>query len=335
MVLVRPSWPRVVGMLLLVVGAAFAVAAPAFAHNGTGGDSSDYKITITGYVGDPTGVSLHVVQLGDRVELTRDGADVVFVLGYEGEQYLRLDSDGVWENTNSPASYLNADRFAATQPPAGVTKSSAPNWSQLSTGDTIRWHDHRAHYMSTTPPDAVTRNPDQVQLVHSDHIDMTIDGRAVSADIDVSWLPKPERLNWLVSASVLGALVTAGLVLMPVFHQAMPILAIVGATASMLGQGVAVAQLVIGGALIAVAVAAAVGRKPLVSTIAALGSGALAAMRLEVFEHELLAGWLPAAGQRVAIVVALGLGFGIAASGLVTALSPTATVTTKEHADVS
>ncbi|MEO6125461.1 MAG: hypothetical protein ABIR32_17325 [Ilumatobacteraceae bacterium] len=328
--LIRPLRLRAAGMLLVVVGAVFAVAAPALAHNGTGGSSSDYRITITGYSGDPTGVSLHVVQLGDRVELTREGANVVFVLGYEGEQYLRLDRDGVWENTNSPAFYLNADRFAATQPPAGITKSSTAKWSKLSTGNSVRWHDHRAHYMSTTPPDAVTRNPDQVQLVHSDHIDMTIDGRAVGADIDVSWLPKPERLNWMVAASVLGALVTAGPVLVPSLRRVIPVLAIVAGLASMLGQGAAVAPFVIGGVIISVAIAAALLAKPIVSMIAAVGAGALASMRLEVFEHELLAGWLPSVWQRLVIVVALALGFGIAASGLVTALSPTPVVASKE-----
>jgi len=320
---VRPSLPRAAGLLIVILASALAVAAPALAHDGTGGDSSDYKITITGYSGDPTGVSVRVIELGDRVELRRADAAVVYVLGYEGEQYLRLDAEGVWENTNSPAWFLNADRFAASQPPAGITADSPQEWVQVSTGNSIRWHDHRAHYMSLTPPQAVSDNPDVAQLVHSDRIDLVVDGRAVGVSIEVSWLPKPERLNWMIAASVLGALVTAGLVLLPSLRKVMPILAIDAAIATMLGQGQAVAQIVIGGMIVAVAVIAAVLRKPLISSVAALAAGTLAALRLEVFEHELLAGWIPGVWQRIVIVAALALGFGIAASSLVTALSPT------------
>ena len=41
-------------------------------------------------------------------------ADEVQILGYEGEPYIRLDSTGVFENVNSPAHYINLDRFART-----------------------------------------------------------------------------------------------------------------------------------------------------------------------------------------------------------------------------
>ena len=331
--LVRSSWLRVAGMLALVVGISLATAAPAAAHNGNGGDSSDYEISITGYSADPTGVELQVIELGDRVELRRTTASEVVVLGYEGEQYLRLDAEGVWQNTNSPAYYLNADRFAAEQPPASVTPESPPAWERVSTGDTARWHDHRAHYMSLTPPDSVQADPDTAQLVHSDRIAMLIDGRAVAADVSVSWLPKPERMNWMIAASLLGALVTAALVLSAGARRSLPFLAIGAALAAMLGQGQAVAQLVIGGTLVAVAVLGALIRRPLVSTVAALASGTLAALRLEVFEHELLAGWIPGVWQRVVVVVALALGFGIAASALVTALSPTPPAVAGPHAE--
>lgn len=333
MTVVRPSWLRSAGMLLLILTAAFAVATPALAHNGTGGDSSDYQIRITGYTGDPSGIALRIIELGDRVKLTRSSAAVVYVLGYEGEQYLRLDADGVWENSNSPASYLNADRFAATQPPKSVTAESTPSWIQLSAGDTVRWHDHRAHYMSTTPPRAVTDHPDLAQIVHTDHIDMMIDGVPVSANTEVGWLPQPERLNWMITASALGALVTAGLVLQLSLRRLLPMLAIAAAVASMLGQGIARTQLIIGGVIVLTAVAGAFLRKPVVSTIAGVAAGALAAMRLEVFEHELLAGWIPGIWQRIVIVAGLGLGFGIAASALVTALSPTPAGALEESTD--
>lgn len=321
--LVRPSWLRALVLVVFVSVASFAPAAPALAHNGTGGAASDYRTTITGYEGDPSGVELRVVELGNRVELTRSGASVVMVLGYEGEPYLRLDADGVWENVNSPAHYLNADRFAATQPPDGLSARSDPSWNQLSTGDTARWHDHRAHWMSLTPPDSVTADPDVERVVHNDRLDMVIDGRSVSADVEITWLPRPRRLIWLGAASVLGAALTASFVLLASVRRLVPVLAIGAGLAATLGQGASTGRLVAGGVIVGLAVIAALARKRMVSVVAALAAGALAATRLDVFEHELLAGLLPAAWQRIAIVAALSVSLGVVAAALVTSLSPT------------
>ena len=321
--LVRPSWLRAATLLVFALLVALAPAGPVAAHNGTGGESSDYRVTITGWKGDPSGVSLRIIELGNRVELTRDGADVVYVLGYDGEQYLRLASDGVWENVNSPAHYLNADRFAATQPPDDVTAATEPSWQQVSSGDTARWHDHRAHYMSVTPAPSVQANPDAGQVVHVDEVSLVVDGRAVSADVEVRWLPKPERINWLAAASVLAAAVTAAVVLIAPFRRIVPVLAVDAGVAALLGQGGSTTRLVIAGVVVGVALLGALLHRPLVSAAGGAAAGVLAATRLEVFEHELLAGWLPGPWQRIAIVVALGLGLGVAAASLVSALSPT------------
>ena len=46
------------------------------------------------------------------MELVRTTAKDVQILGYEGEPYIRLGTDGVFVNTNSPAYYTNLDRFS-------------------------------------------------------------------------------------------------------------------------------------------------------------------------------------------------------------------------------
>ncbi len=73
----------------------------------------------------------------------------------------------------------------------------------------------------------------------------------------------------------------------------------------------------------AVAIVAAIAQLPRLSIGAAAAAGLLAAARLEVFEHALLAGLLPAPWQRICIVAALAIALGIVAASLVSMLGPT------------
>ena len=81
------------------------------------------------------------------------------VLGYDGEPYLRVGPRGVFENRRSPATYLNRSRIPTTKPPKSADSSAAPVWHRVSSGTTATWHDHRAHYMGTSEPPAVQRDP--------------------------------------------------------------------------------------------------------------------------------------------------------------------------------
>src|SRR5258706_7240692 len=83
----------------LLAAMVLAPAEPALAHGGNGGRSSDYRIEVTGYEGDPRGITVHPVELGNRMELIRTSAKEVQILGYDGEPYLRPDPPGVFANT--------------------------------------------------------------------------------------------------------------------------------------------------------------------------------------------------------------------------------------------
>ena len=55
----------------LLAAVVLAPAQPVFAHGGNGGASSDYRIEVTGFEGDHSGIEIRPVELGNRMELVR------------------------------------------------------------------------------------------------------------------------------------------------------------------------------------------------------------------------------------------------------------------------
>ncbi|HEX6389267.1 MAG TPA: hypothetical protein VFZ89_07470, partial [Solirubrobacteraceae bacterium] len=101
------------------------------------------------------GVTLDVLNGDDRLELINQGDQPVVVYGYDGEPYARVLPDGTVQiNRNSPAAYLNEDRFQeGVKVPKGVDGKGAPRWRLVDKTGRFEWHDHRIHYMAKgTPP---------------------------------------------------------------------------------------------------------------------------------------------------------------------------------------
>ena len=114
----------------------------------------------------------------------------VVVLGYDGEPYLKLNTAGTFINLNSPATYTNKRTDANVPIPKEVTSTDTPNWYQLSFGDTVWWHDHRAHWMGTKPPDVVQAAPDRRHVVYDPWtIPLLVDGKQVSLNGQLTWVP--------------------------------------------------------------------------------------------------------------------------------------------------
>ena len=317
----------------LLAAMVLAPAQPAFAHGGNGGSSSDYLIEVTGFEGDASGIEMHPVELGNRMELIRTTAKEVQILGYDGESYLRLDATGVFENTNSPAHYVNLDRYARKQPPPTASAKATPNWVKLGNGSSIRWHDHRTHWMSTTPPPEVTANPGVQRVVVSDHVDLIVDGQPVKASVRVTWLPQPSRIMWLVITSLAACALLAALVLVPTIRPLTPAIAALAAVASLVSSGPSTFRMVVSAIALAAAVAGWAFKNRWLPTAASVLVVILAVTRFEVFEHRLLAGWAPAALQRVSVTGALALAAAVVGSELVAALgatSPAAALATGE-----
>jgi hypothetical protein len=312
------------GLLAAVV---LAPAQPVFAHGGNGGRASDYRIEVTGFEGDASGIEVRPVELGNRMELTRTTAKEVQILGYGGEPYLRLGEDGVFENINSPAHYLNLDRFARTPIPDSAKASAKPNWVKLSDGTSIRWHDHRTHWMDPTPEQAVRDNPGVERVIFAaNQVDMIVDGKPVEAIVRVTWLPPPPRLTWLVITSLAGCLLLAAFVLVPSLRRFAPLCVTVAAIACLVGSGSSKFRIVASGLAVVLALVGWVIKNRWLPVAAAALVVILTVTHFEVFEHRLLAGWAPAVLQRLGVTMALALAAAVVGAELVTGLGATSPV---------
>jgi hypothetical protein len=317
----------------LLMAAVLGPAQPVFAHGGNGGASSDYRIEVTGFEGDATGIEVRPVELGNRMELVRTTAGEVQIVGYDGEPYIRLDADGVFENFNSPSHYTNLDRFARTPAPATATATAEPNWVKLSDGKSVRWHDHRTHWMDPTPRQDVRDNPDVERVIFpANRVDLVVDGRPVIAVVKVTWLPPPSRIAWLVTSSVLACALLAALVLLPSLRRFGPPMALIAAVACLVGSGTSRFRVLASALAILATLAGMLLKNLLRASLARLLPVAaailvvvLAVTHFEVFEHQLLAGWAPEVLQRIAVTTALAFAAAVVGSELVTGLAATTT----------
>ena len=320
-----PVMRKLLGAVILAA-AVLGPAQPAFAHDGNGGASSDYRIEITGFEGDPTGIEVRSVELGDRMELVRTTADEVEIVGYDGEPYIRLGADGVFENFNSPSHYTNLDRFARTPTPATATVTAEPDWVKLSDGNSVRWHDHRTHWMDPTPRQDVRDDPDVERVIFpANRVELVVDGKPVVAIVKVTWLPPPSRIAWLVASSLGACVLLAALVLVPSLRRYAAAMALIAAIACLVGSGTSTFRMVACGLAIIVVVAGVMLKNRWLPVASAALVVVLAVTHFEVFEHQLLAGWAPEVLQRIAVTVALAFAAAVVGSELVTGLGATAT----------
>lgn len=114
----------------------------------------NFESRLDGLARPVEGLRVEVLDYDDSLQLVNRSGETVVVYGYEGEPYARIRGDGTVEvNANSPAAYLNEDRFAAVRLPARADPEAAPQWKQVGDDGVFAWHDHRIHWMAAgTPP---------------------------------------------------------------------------------------------------------------------------------------------------------------------------------------
>jgi hypothetical protein len=200
-------------VVLLGLLAMLALAGPASAHVGGEEAGSDFDGRITSMSPDVPGLTVRILQFGDEFELVNETSTDVVVPGYSGEPYLRIGPDGVWRNANSPATYLNLDRFGKARPPAHADADAEPDWQQVSTQPEYVWHDHRTHWMTENLlPPAVQADPTRAHTVAEWTVPLRHGDTDVAVEGVLTWTPPPSpALTWPVYVGLVLLAVVAGL----------------------------------------------------------------------------------------------------------------------------
>lgn len=219
---------RVVAGVGLALGFVLLTAAPAAAHGVGGLEPTNYETRVDGIRPATLGLEARPVDLSDRIELRNDTDRNVTVLGYEGEPYLRIGPDGTWQNSRSPAVFLNRLRIPERAAPHGRYDADAPpDWRKVSDEPLAAWHDHRAHFMGREDPPAVQAARGTAHFVIRDwRIPLVYEGKRLTITGDARWIPGPSPWPWVLAAGGL-ALAVAVLCRTPLWATVMELALIV------------------------------------------------------------------------------------------------------------
>ncbi|HEX3424658.1 MAG TPA: hypothetical protein VHT30_00910 [Acidimicrobiales bacterium] len=199
---------RAAAVLIVALGWLMVLAQPASAHTVSGVGATNWASNLTSISPKPAGLSVKLVEDGSRLEVSNTGPEIT-ILGYEGEPYLRVGPHGVYENLESPATYLNCSRTGCAIP-GGLNLTGPPNWKKISSGHVARYHDHRTHWMGSSPPPNVTRAPNQFHVEASWNVTMMQGSTPIVVKGNYVWIPGTSAIPWILVALVLAA-VGAGL----------------------------------------------------------------------------------------------------------------------------
>jgi hypothetical protein len=125
-----------------------------------------------------------LVRATGLVNLRYTGSGEVVVVGYEGEPYLRLDGEKVFENRRSPSTYINRSLTGNPDVPADATATAAPEWVQIGSDGWARFHDHQLHRMGPAPGPLDWK------------VDLLVDGKPVAVSGQLVPLTRPSRIPW-------------------------------------------------------------------------------------------------------------------------------------------
>ncbi|AGL14809.1 hypothetical protein [Actinoplanes sp. N902-109] len=193
----------------MLAGALLAPAGPAFAHGGDAPDATAYRTAVTGISTPVAGLSVRAVEAGARLELVNHTGRTVEVLGYQDEPYLEVRPDGVYQNTNSPATYTNATLAGDSPVPPDADPTAAPQWRKVATEPSVRWHDQRTHWLSPGLPPQAQADPAHAHLLRTWSVPLRQGARTFAVTGTLTWEPPPPTWLWWAGAVALATAVTA------------------------------------------------------------------------------------------------------------------------------
>jgi hypothetical protein len=180
-------------MGLIIVGASPAQADPA--------QPTNYESIVFRVEPATNGVWFEVIGGDAFLAVTVEPSHEVLIPGYFNEPYVRIDADGsVFVNENSPAFFINTDRYGQVPIPGDVNAEGEPVWSLVGTDGRYAWHDHRVHWMSKDLPPAVAG--DQREQVFPWEIPVLIDGKGATVSGELVWIPSHSPVPSLMAGFI-------------------------------------------------------------------------------------------------------------------------------------
>ena len=181
------------------------VTCPAAAGHG-GGAARGYSSRVTAVQPRLAGLSVEVLDGDDQLRLRNGSGRDVVIDGYDGEPYLRFAADGgVFRNANSPATYLNEDRYGAVAVPASASKNAEPRWERVTGDNSYAWHDHRIHWMSRIDPPKVRAAKDRPHRVFNWTVPATAGNMPIAIKGSLDYTPPPKSsFNAILIAPLVG-----------------------------------------------------------------------------------------------------------------------------------
>lgn len=192
-----------VALLLSALPALWSLPAPAYADG-----FATYATVVTGMQPPVPGVSVTALRNGEAMTVTDTGTAEITIYGYQHEPYVRIGPDGVWENTLSPAVYLNKEQTLG-EIPKDANADAAPVWKKISSAHRFQWHDHRIHWMGASDAPAVERSPGTAHLINTWKVPFSVGtaARATGAIVGtLTYHPSSHLGTYLTWGAILGAL---------------------------------------------------------------------------------------------------------------------------------
>ncbi|GAB3138688.1 hypothetical protein GCM10027290_06520 [Micromonospora sonneratiae] len=200
---------RVVSAVVAALVGALTFATPAWAHGADAPNGTDYRTEVREVTPAVPELTVRVIEAGARLELVNRTGRTIEVLGYSGEPYLAVRPDGVYENVNSPATYLNRTLAGDTTLPANANPATAPSWQRVSTEPVARWHDQRTQWREAGLPRAAQVDPGREHRIRDWAVPLRDGTSALEIRGTLDWVPPPSPLLWWAITLLLAVLVAA------------------------------------------------------------------------------------------------------------------------------
>jgi hypothetical protein len=188
-------------------------AGPAMAAEDSSPDAAYYESSVTAIQPAVPGLELRVRSEDGHLTLVNHTGKTVTVVGYGGEDYLRIAPNGAEENSNSLTSAINASPSLDKLSSAGAATSAAqpPKWVKRGEQPTTTWRDYRVLWTNKQRPPIVETAPHSEHKVFSWAVQLKVGSQPVLVLGDVRWTGAPwETTTQLVLiAVVLAAILLA------------------------------------------------------------------------------------------------------------------------------